>query len=107
MKKNDEDQPGWRRTAGHLVQHLRDGWPAAIFVATLFTVLDHAVGWLDAIDGHGFVAIGNAAGALQMTERSRRSSYRSTRPRRKRGTSTGPRSTGVSCEPTYRPSTRR
>jgi hypothetical protein len=65
MKKNDEDQPGWRRTAGHLVQHLRDGWPAAIFVATLFTVLDHAVGWLDAIDGHGFVAIGNAAGALQ------------------------------------------
>lgn len=55
-------QTGWRGMLGHFVQHVRDDWPAAIFVAALFAVLDHSVGWLDAINGHGFVAIGNAAG---------------------------------------------
>ncbi|MGZ8255924.1 MAG: hypothetical protein ACXWVT_13805 [Burkholderiaceae bacterium] len=59
---HDGNERGWRGVLGHIVQHVRDDWPAAIFVACLFAVLDHAVGWLDAINGHGFVAIGNAAG---------------------------------------------
>ena len=59
---HDGSQRGWRGVLGHIVQHVRDDWPAAIFVASLFAVLDHSVGWLDAINGHGFVAIGNAAG---------------------------------------------
>lgn len=54
--------PGWRRLLGHIAQHVREDWPATIFVAALFAVLDHSVGWLDAINGHGFLAIGNAAG---------------------------------------------
>lgn len=58
-------QPGSRGVLGHLVQHVRDDWPATVFVACLFAVLDHSVGWLDAINGHGFVAIGNAAGIPQ------------------------------------------
>ena len=36
-----------------------------VFVAALFAILDSHVGWLDAINGHAFVAIGNLAGIPQ------------------------------------------
>ena len=41
---------------------MREEWPATIFVAAAFSLLDMQVGWLDAINGHAFVAIGNMAG---------------------------------------------
>ena len=56
---------GRRGLLSHFVQHLRDDWPATVFVAALFAVLDSRVGWLDAINGHAFVAIGNLAGIPQ------------------------------------------
>jgi hypothetical protein len=56
---------GRRGLLSHFVQHLRDDWPATVFVAALFAVLDSHVGWLDAINGHAFVAIGNLAGIPQ------------------------------------------
>lgn len=56
---------GRRGLLAHFIQHMRDDWPATIFVAALFAVLDSHVGWLDAINGHAFVAIGNLAGIPQ------------------------------------------
>ena len=44
---------------------MRDDWPATIFVAALMAVLESQFGWLDAINGHAFVAIGNVAGIPQ------------------------------------------
>ncbi len=45
----------------HFIQHVRDDWPATIFVAAALALLDRHVGWLDAINAHSFVVIGNAA----------------------------------------------
>ena len=56
---------GWRSALGHFVQHMRDDWPATIFVAAFMAVLESQFGWLDAINGHAFVAIGNVAGIPQ------------------------------------------
>ena len=56
---------GRRGLLGNFIQHIRDDWPATVFVAALFAVLDSHVGWLDAINGHAFVAIGNLAGIPQ------------------------------------------
>jgi len=58
---HDGSQRGWRGVLGHIVQHVRDDWPAAIFVASVLAVLNHWVGWVDAINGHAFAVIGNAA----------------------------------------------
>jgi hypothetical protein len=54
-----------RGLISHFIQHMRDDWPATVFVAALFAVLDSHFGWLDAINGHAFVAIGNLAGIPQ------------------------------------------
>ena len=62
-------QRGWRSALGHFVQHIRDDWPATIFVAAFMAVLESQVGWLDAINGHAFVAIGNVAGIPQTIEK--------------------------------------
>jgi putative flippase GtrA len=56
---------GRRGLLSHFIQHMRDDWPATVFVAALFAILDSHVGWLDAINGHAFVAIGNLAGIPQ------------------------------------------
>lgn len=58
-------QHGWRGVLGHFVQHMREEWPATIFVAAAFVLLDTYVGWLDAVNGHAFLAIGNIAGVPQ------------------------------------------
>ena len=58
---------GWRSALGHFVQHLRDDWPATIFVAAFMVFLESQFGWLDAINGHAFVAIGNVAGIPETT----------------------------------------
>ena len=44
---------------------MRDDWPATIFVAAFMVFLESQFGWLDAINGHAFVAIGNVAGIPQ------------------------------------------
>src|SRR5688500_5276237 len=46
---------------------MRDDWPATIFVAAFMVFLESQFGWLDAINGHAFVAIGNVAGIPQTT----------------------------------------
>ena len=58
-------QSGWRSALGHFVQHMRDDWPATIFVAAVMVFLESQFGWLEAINGHAFVAIGNVAGIPQ------------------------------------------
>ena len=50
-----------RVAVSHFIQHVRDDWPATVFVAAALALLDHHVGWLDAINAHSFVLIGNAA----------------------------------------------
>ncbi len=50
-----------RRFVSHFIQHVRDDWPATVFVAAALALLDHRVGWLDAINAHSFLLIGNAA----------------------------------------------
>ena len=59
---HDSRHRGWRSALSHFVQHLRDDWPATIFVAAFMVFLESQFGWLDAINGHAFVAIGNVAG---------------------------------------------
>lgn len=50
------------RRAGRFVwQQLRDDWPAVIFVACVFSVLDNHFEWLRAVESYTFAAIGNAA----------------------------------------------
>ena len=64
---HDSRHRGWRSALGHFVQHMRDDWPATIFVAAFMVFLESQFGWLDAINGHAFVAIGNVAGIPQTT----------------------------------------
>ena len=64
---HDSRHRGWRSALGHFVQHIRDDWPATIFVAAFMVLLESQFGWLDAINGHAFVAIGNVAGIPQTT----------------------------------------
>src|SRR4030095_4897047 len=52
---------GWRSALSLFVHQLRDDWPATIFVAAFMAFLESQFGWLDAINGHAFVAIGNVA----------------------------------------------
>ncbi len=59
------NQHGWRARLSRFVQHMRDSWPATIFVAAAFSLLDLHIGWLDGINGYAFVAIGNLAGVPQ------------------------------------------
>ena len=66
---HDSRHRGWRSALGHFVQHIRDDWPATIFVAAFMAFLESQFGWLDAINGHAFVAIGNVAGIPQTIEK--------------------------------------
>jgi hypothetical protein len=66
---HDSRHRGWRSALGHFVQHIRDDWPATIFVAAFMAFLESQFGWLDAINGHAFVAIGNVAGIPQTVEK--------------------------------------
>lgn len=52
---------GWRGLWRHFIQHVRDDWPATLFVAAAVAVVHNKLGWFDAIDGYAFVAIGNAS----------------------------------------------
>ena len=51
----DSARHGWWR---HLIQHVREEWPATIFVAAVVAVVHTHLGWLDAIDGYAYFAIG-------------------------------------------------
>jgi hypothetical protein len=66
---HDSRHRGWRSALSHFVQHIRDDWPATIFVAAFMAFLESQFGWLDAINGHAFVAIGNVAGIPQTIEK--------------------------------------
>lgn len=59
--KNNGLQRFWR----YVVQQMRDDWPAVIFVACLFSILDNYFGWLRAVESHAFVAIGNVAAQVR------------------------------------------
>lgn len=42
-------------------RYLRTEWPSAVLVAAVVFIIHHEFHWLDAVDGHAFMAIGHSA----------------------------------------------
>lgn len=59
LEPDDAPASGWRGTCTHFLEHIREDWPAALFVAAFIALIHNWWGWFDAVDGYAFVAIGN------------------------------------------------
>jgi CHASE2 domain-containing sensor protein len=65
--------PSWvdagRKLRHRFVEHVRNEWPAVLFVPALIFVLHH-YNWLHAVDGYAFLSIGNLTALLDVSNRS-------------------------------------
>ncbi|MGZ5692558.1 MAG: hypothetical protein ACXWII_14230, partial [Burkholderiales bacterium] len=52
---------------GSVREHIRDDWPAVLFVPALIFALHHH-NWLHAIDGYAFLLIGNLSAIVQLPD---------------------------------------
>jgi hypothetical protein len=60
---SDAPHSWWDR----VVEHIRDDWPAVLFVPTLIFAL-HYHNWLNAIDGYAFLLIGNLSAIVELPD---------------------------------------